>query len=425
MVVTGSKDNTARVWDVVSGKPLLLLSGQNSMVSSVAFSPDGTKVLTGSNDVHLWDITGDNQQKTFFTPAGISTSALASNGKTILVGDVDGNSGLWDLNTGQVLHNFRNCGSDVKSVAFSPDGRLLAVPDCNQGNNSSFKLYDPISGAILKTFSITSSEPYIWSLTFSSDSKMIFATYGDSSSRLWDIASGQVLRLFNGTDLDNHASAYSPDGKLVIRGMNVWWDFSSDTLFDFLGGDSKGSYPSIFSGDGNLLAIADFQGKVSIYQVSPKKYFNHFLSGHSDQITSMAFSPDNKFLLTGSADKTARLWDITSGQLLRVFSGHTASVTSVNFTSDGKRIVTTSLDKSVRTWITDYNDLLAYACSRVGRDLTPEERILYGIADQDPTCPQFGEQSKPLMPTTTPMPTSTQWPQWTPIPPATEDIVKP
>jgi WD40 repeat protein len=125
-------------------------------------------------------------------------------------------------------------------------------------------------------------------------------------------------------------------------------------------------------------------------------------------MTSMAFSPDNKLLLTGSADKTARLWDVSSGQLLRVLSGHTAAVTSVAFTPDGKRIVTTSLDKTVRTWITDYNDLLAYACSRVGRDLTSEERILYGIANQEATCPQFGGQSQPLMPTTTPMATPAQ-----------------
>ena len=130
-------------------------------------------------------------------------------------------------------------------------------------------------------------------------------------------------------------------------------------------------------------------------------------------------------LLTGSVDKTARLWDITNGQLVRVFSGHTSGLTSVAFTPDGRRIVTTSLDKTVRTWIADYNDLLDYACSRVGRDLLPEERILYGIEDQEPTCPQFGNQSQPLMPTTTPIPTLTPQSQWTPIPTATPENAKP
>jgi WD40 repeat protein len=109
------------------------------------------------------------------------------------------------------------------------------------------------------------------------------------------------------------------------------------------------------------------------------------------------------------------MWDIATGQNLRIFSGHTAAVTSVTFTRDGKRIVSGSLDKTIRTWITDCNDFLVYACSRVGVDFTPEDRLSYGISDEEPTCPQFGVQSQPLLPTTTPMPTPTLLPLWTPI----------
>ena len=105
-LVTGSRDNTARVWEVSSGKQILLLSGNSNRVKSVAFSPDGTKVLTGSDTVRLWNITTDNQQLTFSAPAGITTSALSPDGKTILVGDENGNTGLWDLNTGKLLRNF-------------------------------------------------------------------------------------------------------------------------------------------------------------------------------------------------------------------------------------------------------------------------------------------------------------------------------
>jgi WD40 repeat protein len=101
--------------------------------------------------------------------------------------------------------------------------------------------------------------------------------------------------------------------------------------------------------------------------------------------------------------------------LVRVLSGHTAAVTSVAFTPDGKKIVTTSMDKTVRTWIADYNDLVAYACTLVGRDLSPEERVLYGVSGDDPTCPQFGGQSRPLMATMTAIPTSTARPPLAPM----------
>ena len=101
-LVTGSEDNTARVWDVASGKLLMLLSGHTTQVKAVAFSPDGTKALTADvNDARLWSITTDNLQQTFSAPAGVGAFALAPDGKTILVSDVNGGIGLWDLNTRQ------------------------------------------------------------------------------------------------------------------------------------------------------------------------------------------------------------------------------------------------------------------------------------------------------------------------------------
>jgi WD40 repeat protein len=391
-------------------------------VESVAFSPDGTQVLTGSTIARLWKIDVIDQQLTFSAPAAITVSALAPDGKTILIGDEAGNTGLWDLNTGNLLRNFPKDYHDVKSVAFSPDGKLVAI---SLGWQPSFdgvdiNLYDPATGDLKKTLAIASPHPFINTLAFSSDGKMLLATSEDNVSRLFDVESGQLLRIIKG---ETQLTLISPDGKLISLNLgSKWWDISSGKEVNF--SNEMNGYEMVFSADGSLIAIVNGDNSISVWEFSTKKLINRF-SGHTNQITSLAFSPDNKLLLSGSADNTARSWNISTGQQIRVFSGHTAAVTSVGFISDGNKIITTSLDKTVRIWFTDYNVLLDYACTLVGSDLSAGERALYGVSGQDPTCPEFGMQPQPPLSTTTPIPTFTPLPLWTPIATPTQGNLAP
>ncbi len=243
----------------------------------------------------------------------------------------------------------------------------------------------------------------------------------DDTARLWDIASGKVLRLIKGNDPANHGTfTYSPDGKLVtVDGGKVWWDLSAGGPVDFPA-EMQGDRTK-FSDDGSLVAISKFMGEpIGIWNVATRKLVNRVGWGAG----SMAFSPDNKLLLTAGGDK-AQLFEISSGRQLRVYSGHTAAVTDVAFLPGGQRIMTSSMDGTIRTWITDYNDLLAYACTRVGTDLTQNERGVYRITDPEPVCPQFSKPSKALMPVTTPMPARTPPPVWTPMPTPTSGSPKP
>jgi WD40 repeat protein len=110
------------------------------------------------------------------------------------------------------------------------------------------------------------------------------------------------------------------------------------------------------------------------------------LTGPTDAILSAVFSPDGRYVLAGSVDNTARLWDAQTGEQIRVFSAHTNAVTSVAFSLDGQSIFTGSWDGSVRRWRIDYYDAIRLACARLPGDLTAEERRLFQIADDEPTC---------------------------------------
>jgi WD40 repeat protein len=128
----------------------------------------------------------------------------------------------------------------------------------------------------------------------------------------------------------------------------------------------------------------------------------------------VAFAPDGKTVVTSSADRTARLWDVATGKESRVFTGHTDTVLSVTFATDGRTVVTGSVDNTVRLWDTDYRAFIGFACTRVYRDFTEDERYRFEIFDPEPTCPQFGQQLTPMPPTTTPISNLTL-PVWTPI----------
>jgi WD40 repeat protein len=108
----------------------------------------------------------------------------------------------------------------------------------------------------------------------------------------------------------------------------------------------------------------------------------HILSAHTEGITSVAYSPDGKTIVTASADQTVLIWDVATVRQLRVLSGHSDTVTSVAYSPDGKTIITASTDQTVRISVANIEDLLAEAQRRIQRDpplFTSEERQRYGL----------------------------------------------
>jgi WD40 repeat protein len=355
-VLTAGEDKTARVWDSGIGPDLRIFDAHAGGVVSAAFSPDGRYVLTAQGiTATLWDVNKSEELRVFSGHVKDLTSAAYSpDGKTVLTGSEDGTARLWHVETGRVVLTLPGHTAGVAGVGFSPDGKDIlttAFGGSTMGFEGLTRVWDSQTGAVRRTFDVgrnLSSGPVA---AISPDGKSLLGIGLHSELVLSDLETGAELRTFVGHERFVRSVAFSPDGKYALSG-------SEDTT-------------------------------ARLWEVATGKQIRIF-SDQSSMVLSVAFSPDGKYVLTGHSDNTARLWDAATGEELRTLVGHTGPVNSVAFSPDGKTMLTGSDDGTARLWDVDYHDTVRFACSRIWRDLTDDERAEYGITDKAPTCAGAG-----------------------------------
>ncbi|QIS21379.1 TIR domain-containing protein [Nocardia terpenica] len=365
-IVSGGFDGTLRLWDTDSGQPIgVPLTGHTDSVTSVAFSPDGKRIVSGSNDqtVRLWDADSGQpiirpfDAKTPGWTAGNNTGAVVDcvafdpTGKWIVTGYSDGLLRLWNLTSGFPLSLPLAGDTDgVESVAFSPDGTRMV----SGGRNGTIRIWDTT------TIALTGHTNAVASVAFSPDSKRIVSGSSDRTVRLWDAATGQPI----GAPLTGHTDwvrsvAFSPDGKRIVSGsadrtVRLWDADSGQSIGAPLTGHTDTVRGVAFSPDGRRIVSGSFDGTVRLWDADSGQPIGAPLTGHWAAVSSVAFSPDSKRIVSGSADSTVRLWDADSGHPIGApLTGHTAAVTSVAFSPDGKRIVSGGDEGTLRLWDAD------------------------------------------------------------------------
>ena len=231
--VTDDRDNAAQLWSVETGDELKQLPGNSERVTSVAFSPDGKYALTGNgslnderdieaNVVQLWDLEREEEVRIFKgNGTSINSVAFSPNGNYVLTGSDDHTVKLWDLKTGKLLKIFRGHTDVVNSAVFSPDGKYLL----SAGNDNTARLWSIETGRQLRQFKGTSD--CISSAVFSPDGNLILTgssgwLIGEryNNAQLWDLKSGKELRRLQGHSGSINSVAFSPDGELLLTGSD-------------------------------------------------------------------------------------------------------------------------------------------------------------------------------------------------------------
>ncbi len=348
LIASGGADKTVKLGDAKTGALRHTLSGHTESVKVVAFSPDGKTLASASSDktVRLWEVaTG----KLLRVLSGGQPVAFSPDGRALAVG-VGDDVRLLDASTGGELGALRGHTSFAYFVAFSPDGKMLAQSAAGRPNY--VKLWNVGAGRELSTLKAENNLGSL-ALAFSPDSRLLAMPSAFNAMRLWETRAGKE-RLTWGKEytLDYSAVAFTPDGRYVVTGSNngrvVYWEPATGKPVGLLKTDAM-IHKMALSPDGGLVAIADFEKGLAVWDVSAsRRRFD--LRGHMKMVNSVAFSPDGRTLASASADQTIRLWDVATGAELRALRGHADEVFSIAFSPDGRTLASGSRDKTVRFW---------------------------------------------------------------------------
>ncbi|KAK4204395.1 hypothetical protein QBC40DRAFT_272760 [Triangularia verruculosa] len=300
------------------------LTGHVGYVWSVAFSPDGTRLVSGSGDkaIKIWDIlSGECIQTLVGHSDGIMSVAFSKDGGTLASGSDDQTIKIWDAVTGECKKTMKDHIGLVQSVTFSPDGRNLASgssaifsPDDRNlaSSSSAIKLWNMATGESIRT--LTGHTSTVSSVVFSPDGSRLISGSYDKAIKIWDVETGKCERTLNGHIDDVFSISLSADGKHLVSG----------------------------SGD-RTIKIWDMVTYECIRS----------LEGHKDLVWSVAYSPDGSRIVSGLTDDTVKIWDAGTGQCISTLTGHQSDVLSVAFSPDGSKVVSGSWDKTVKIWDLD------------------------------------------------------------------------
>ena len=381
-----------------SGEILKTIETGNHRVAAVAFSPDGTRLLTGGLDtrVNLWDLATGEKLESFSehrSPinglcwlndgAGFISSDKAGyvhitdfesneddeilqKGKqamAVCIRDFDGliatgNGGKVIIRDAdeEVLRSFSVKDKlAVKALSFSPDGRLLAVAD----SAGLIALRDPDSGELVRE--LKKHSRMALSLAFSPDGTKLVSGGLDRQVFVWDLTTGKPIWSLEGHKAGIYAVAFSPDGKMIVTSSReralYFWDAKTGQRIQsaqFKEADSEVPLEHrfkdfTFSPDGRYIVAGTEEGEIVYFNRETGLEEARFIS-NARSIDEIIFSPDGSRLAIGSNDQTVRILDPKTHEELRVLTGHTSNVESICFNPVGSKLYSASFDGTVRVW---------------------------------------------------------------------------
>jgi WD40 repeat protein len=340
-VVTASEDKTVRVWNTLTSQPTTLPFGHQDAVLAAVFSPGGTRVVTASRDktARIWDAwTGELVTPPLEHQGAVLAAAFSPGGTRVVTASRDKTARVWDAWTGKPVTPLLEHEGAVLAAAFSPDGTRVVTAS----EDKTAQVWDAWTGKPVTP--PLEHQGAILAVAFSPDGTRVVTASRDKTAQVWDAWTGKPET----PPLEHQdavsAVAFSPDSTRVVTGS---------------------------------------EGKTAqIWDVSTGKLVGTPLN-HEGKVNTVVFSPDGTRVVTASEDKTARVWDARTGDPVSMPLEHHEAVVSATFNPEGTCVITVSLDKTAQVWDESTTTPVTSLPDALTRWLDPDN-IDMDIANDDP-----------------------------------------
>jgi WD40 repeat protein/serine/threonine protein kinase len=355
IMATACSDNSVGLWSIAGGEAVASLEAHSDVVLALAISPDGRFLASASEDktIILWNLRTRTKVRILKGhEAGVRSLAFSEDSKTLASGSLDKTIRLWKVSDGRELTSLKGHQDRVNGVAFSKDSKMLT----SVSSDKTVRLWDIESGT--PRLSLRGHESAVLALAIMHRTDWLVSVGVDQTMRLWDVSQESRTRLFKGHEREVLSLAASKDGsKLISASFDntiKLWDLKNPQKSKTFKSHKDAVHSVAFHPNDHSFASGSKDGTVCIWRFYRQKPLQIVREGIEGAVRSLAYRPDGSLLAIAGAGKKIHLWvldkETLAGPLCAPLMGHTKIISTLAFCPKGRYLVSGSDDHTVRIW---------------------------------------------------------------------------
>ena len=369
------ENNVVELWDLSSDSMVaefVRAGGEliDAISESVAFSDDGQWLASGYGDgaIKVWNIQTRDEHELSGYAAGADSVAASPDGRWIASGHRDSTVRIWDTTSGEMVRTFKSENRELHSIEFSPDSRWVAAGGENHSppEMTQIEIWDVTNGDEVATLTLAARR--VEFLKFNSGGTILASGASNGTVTIWNWRQREVIATLSPA---NKAIAFAADDKWVATGGKdgalTYWGLPGGRVLERI---PNLGWAYTASPDGHWLASTGWGNDFKLWNLDQAIEWERqhpatsgtwsinlsfdrrqrTFKGHTDFVSDVAFSPDNRFIASCSWDGLIKIWNILDGRELHTLHGHTSGVQSIAFSPNARYLYSTGFDGTLRVW---------------------------------------------------------------------------